>query len=201
MNSQEIRQTFIEYFDERRHFLMPSSSLVPANDSTVLLTTAGMQQMTPYFQGLETPPAPRLMSIQKCFRTVDIDEVGDESHLTFFEMLGNFSVGNYFKDDAIRWAWDLLTRHFGIPEERLWVSVHQNDDYSLTFWRDRIGVPEERIRRLGDEDNWWAPPGDIGPNGPDSEIHYDRGEQYGCGRPDCGPGCEHCDRFLELWNL
>lgn len=200
MKSLEIRKLFIDFFGERGHRHMPSSSLVPLNDPTVLLTTAGMQQMTPYFLGMEPAPAERMTSIQKCFRTVDIDEVGDESHLTFFEMLGNFSVGDYFKPEAISWAWELITKHFGIPVERLHVSVHFDDDFSWNYWQTEIGLPPERIRKLGDADNWWGPVGETGPNGPDSEIFYDRGEKYGCGKDDCGPGCD-CGRFLEFWNL
>jgi alanyl-tRNA synthetase len=200
MKSLEIRERFIEFFRERGHRHMASSSLVPLNDPTVLLTTAGMQQMTPYFLGLDTAPASRMTSVQKCFRTVDIDEVGDESHLTFFEMLGNFSVGDYFKSEAISWAWELITEHFQIPVERLHVTVHYDDDFSWDYWQSEIGLPQSRLRKLGDEDNWWGPVGETGPNGPDSEIFYDRGEQYGCGEGDCGPGCE-CGRFLEFWNL
>ncbi len=201
MQSDEIRQKFTEFFAERGHLAVPSSSLIPVNDPTVLLTTAGMQQMTPFFLGLESPPRTRMTSIQKCFRTVDIDEVGDESHLTFFEMLGNFSVAIYFKDEAIKWAWEFLTGVLGIPAERWYLTVHEIDQYSFDFWRDRIGIPEERIRKLGDEENWWGPVGETGPNGPDSEIYFDRGPEFGCGRPECGPACEHCDRYLETWNL
>ncbi len=197
MKSSDIRRAFIDFFAERGHVQVPSSSLIPS-DPTVLLTTAGMQQMVPFFLGLERPPANRLVSIQKCFRTVDIDEVGDESHLTFFEMLGNFSVGDYFKAEAISWAWELLTERFGIPAERWYPTVHPDDDFSYAYWRDVIGVPESRIYKLAD--NWWGPVGATGPNGPDSEIHYDRGEEFGCGRPECGPGCD-CGRFLETWNL
>ncbi|MDW8059047.1 MAG: alanine--tRNA ligase [Thermomicrobium sp.] len=197
MKSSEIRRAFIEFFAERGHVQVPSSSLIPS-DPTVLLTTAGMQQMVPYFLGLERPPHTRLTSIQKCFRTVDIDEVGDESHLTFFEMLGNFSIGDYFKAEAISWAWEFLTRWLGVPAERWYPTVHPDDEFSYLYWRDRIGVPPERIFKL--EDNWWGPVGETGPNGPDSEIHYDRGAEYGCGQPTCGPGCD-CGRFLETWNL
>lgn len=197
MKSSEIRRAFIEFFAERGHVQVPSSSLIPT-DPTVLLTTAGMQQMVPYFLGLERPPHTRLTSIQKCFRTVDIDEVGDESHLTFFEMLGNFSIGDYFKAEAISWAWEFLTKWLGVPAERWYPTVHPDDDFSYRYWRDEIGVPEERIFKL--EDNWWGPVGATGPNGPDSEIHYDRGPEYGCGKPTCGPGCD-CGRFLETWNL
>ncbi|MBX6342413.1 MAG: alanine--tRNA ligase, partial [Thermomicrobiaceae bacterium] len=139
MKSNEIRRAFIEFFADRGHLNVPSSSLVPHNDPTVLLTTAGMQQMTPYFLGLERPPRNRLTSIQKCFRTVDIDEVGDESHLTFFEMLGNFSVGDYFKAEAITWAWEFLTRVLGVPAEKWYPTVHPDDEFSYTYWRDEIG--------------------------------------------------------------
>ncbi|HVX30271.1 MAG TPA: alanine--tRNA ligase [Nitrolancea sp.] len=201
MKSDDIRRTFTEFFVERGHRSVPSSSLVPLNDPTVLLTSAGMQQMTPYFLGLETPPANRMTSIQKCFRTVDIDEVGDASHLTFFEMLGNFSVGDYFKPEAIDWAWEFLTQVLGVPAEKWSVTVHETDDFSYDYWRDAIGLPEARIRRLGDEDNWWGPVGETGPNGPDSEIYYDLGPEIGCGRDDCGPACPRCDRYLETWNL
>jgi alanyl-tRNA synthetase len=197
MQSSEIRRAFIEFFAERGHVQVPSSSLIPS-DPTVLLTTAGMQQMVPYFLGLERPPHTRLTSIQKCFRTVDIDEVGDESHLTFFEMLGNFSIGDYFKAEAISWAWEFLTKWLGVPAERWYPTVHPDDEFSYQYWRDQIGVPTERIFKL--EDNWWGPVGATGPNGPDSEIHYDRGMEYGCGRTECGPGCD-CGRFLETWNL
>ena len=201
MKSDEIRRVFSEFFVERDHVVVPSSPLVPRNDPTVLLTTAGMQQMTPYFLGLETPPNNRMTSIQKCFRTVDIDEVGDESHLTFFEMLGNFSVGDYFKGEAISWAWELLTSVFNVPQERWHATVHLVDDFSHDYWRNAIGFPEDHLRALGDEHNWWGPVGNTGPNGPDSEIYYDLGPQFGCGRPDCGPTCAHCSRFLETWNL
>jgi alanyl-tRNA synthetase len=142
-----------------------------------------------------------MTSIQKCFRTVDIDEVGDASHLTFFEMLGNFSVGDYFKPEAIDWAWEFLTEVLGVPAERWSVTVHDIDDFSHDYWRNTIGLPEDRVRRLGDEDNWWGPVGETGPDGPDSEIYYDLGPEIGCGRPDCGPACPHCARYLETWNL
>ena len=199
MQSHEIRQQFIEFFAERGHLNVPSSSLIPHNDPTVLLTTAGMQQMTPYFLGLEQPPAIRMTSIQKCFRTVDIDEVGDERHSTFFEMLGNFSVGDYFKRDAIRYAWDLLTITYGIQPERLQATIHPDDEEARILWMEEVGLPPDRIHE--DPTNIWGPVGETGPCGPDSELHVDRGEQYGCGEPDCGPNCPRCDRWMELWNL
>ncbi len=198
MTGSEIRERFLTFFESKGHTLVPSSSLVPRNDPTVLLTTAGMQQMIPFFLGRETPPALRLTSAQKCFRTTDIDEVGDERHLTFFEMLGNFSVGDYFKREAITWAWEMLTEVLGLPADRLYPTVHPSDVESPPLWEEIAGKNAESITRL--EDNWWGPPGASGPCGPDSEIYYDRGVEHGCGRADCAPGCE-CERFLEIWNL
>jgi alanyl-tRNA synthetase len=198
-SSADIRATFLRFFEERGHIPVPSSSLIPHNDPTVLLTTAGMQQMIPYFLGQEKPPAYQLTSVQKCFRTTDIDEVGDSSHLTFFEMLGNFSVGQYFKKEAIAFAWDLLTKTYGLPAERLYPTVHPDDDEAPRYWQEVAGFPAEGITRLAD--NWWGPPGASGPCGPDSEIYYDRGAHLGCGNPDCAPGCDRCDRYLEIWNL
>src|SRR3954465_12907231 len=146
MQSREIQSIFTDFFEERGHTNVPSSSLIPpSNDPTVLLTTAGMQQMTPYFLGLETPPAVRMCSVQKCFRTVDIDEVGDLSHCTFFFMLGNFSVGDYFKKESLAWSWEFLTQDFGIPGDRLFPTVHPDDQDALRIWRDEIGIPDERI--------------------------------------------------------
>ncbi|HUY77694.1 MAG TPA: alanine--tRNA ligase, partial [Ktedonobacterales bacterium] len=198
LTGAEIRETFLRFFEERGHQRLPSASLIP-NDPTVLLTIAGMQQMIPYFLGQEQPPRNRLTTVQKVFRTVDIDEVGDDSHNTFFEMLGNFSVGDYFKEGAIAFAWELLTKVYGIPAERLFPTVHPDDAESPPLWQKIAGIPDETITRLSD--NWWGPPGDRGPCGPDSEIYYDFGPEYGCGRADCAPGCEHCDRYLEIWNL
>ncbi len=198
LTSTEIRARFLDFFASRGHYKMPSSSLVPRNDPTVLLTTAGMQQMIPFFLGRETPPAIHLTSAQKCFRTTDIDKVGNERTLTFFEMLGNFSVGDYFKREAIAYAWEFLTKVMQLPPERLYPTVHPEDDEAPIYWNEIAGFPDEAIVRL--EDNWWGPPGVSGPCGPDSEIYYDRGIEHGCGRADCKPGCE-CERFLEIWNL
>lgn len=198
LTGTEVRARFLDFFVSKGHTRMPSSSLVPHNDPTVLLTTAGMQQMIPYFLGRETPPAARLTSSQKCFRTTDIDKVGNQRTLTFFEMLGNFSVGDYFKRDAITFAWEFLTQVVKLPAERLHPTVHPEDDEAPHLWNEIAGFPDEAIVRL--EDNWWGPPGNSGPCGPDSEIYYDRGVAYGCGQPDCKPGCE-CERFLEIWNL
>jgi alanyl-tRNA synthetase len=198
LTGTQIRARYLEFFVNEGHLEIPSSSLVPRNDPTVLLTTAGMQQILPYFLGRETPPALRMTSVQKCFRTTDIDNVGNERSLTFFEMLGNFSVGDYFKRGAISFAWDLLTRIFLLPPDRLFVTVHPEDEEATRLWSEIAGFADAAITRL--EDNWWGPPGASGPCGPDSEIYYDRGIEHGCGRADCRPGCE-CERFLEIWNL
>jgi alanyl-tRNA synthetase len=193
----DIRRKFVEFFESKQHLHRPSSSLVPPpEDKSVLLTLAGMQQMTPYFLGLEEPPAPRMVTIQKCYRTVDIDEVGDESHCTFFFMLGNFSVRDYFKRESLAWSWEFLTEWMGLPGERLYPTIHPDDEESFLIWRDEIGVPEERIFRL--DDNWWRA-GPTGPNGPDSEIYFDRGEEWGVDEDNATPGTDG-PRFLELWN-
>jgi len=200
MTSADIRQRFLNFFKERDHKVLPSSSLIPFGDPTTLFTIAGMVQFKPYFLGQAKPPYPRTATCQKVFRSVDIDLVGhDGHHLTFFEMLGNFSFGDYFKEKAIPYAWEFLTKELKLETARLWAGIHNDDDESFEIWK-KTGVPPERIRRFGDEYNFWAA-GPTGPCGPDSEIHYDWGEEYGCGRPDCGPNCEHCDRFLEVWNL
>jgi alanyl-tRNA synthetase len=199
VNSDQIRESFLRFFEERKHRIISSSPLVPRGDPTLLLTTAGMVQIKPYFLGLAVPPSPRLASCQKCFRTTDINSVGDAKHLTFFEMLGNFSVGDYFKEEAIAWAWEFVTERLKIKPERLWVSIYLDDDESFNYWR-KAGFPESKIVRLGEEDNFWGPAGDSGPCGPCSEMHYDFGEEAGCGKPDCGPGCD-CGRFSEIWNL
>src|SRR5215207_4760731 len=211
MQSHEIREKFLDFFEERGHGRYPSSSLVPHNDPTVLLTTAGMQQFITYFTGQERPPAPRAVSVQKSFRTQDIEEVGDPSHLTFFEMLGNFSFGDYFKKEAIEWAWEFLTVELGIPAERLWITIFEGDEdapedlEAKELWIS-VGVPEHKIFGLPKSENWWGPPGDSGPCGPCSEIYYDYGEEFGHGEPSedpkYGPGGDEGDpRFLEIWNL
>ncbi len=204
MNSDDIRKRFLDFFAARDHRLIPSAPLVPHGDRTLLFTSAGMVQFKPYFMGQAEPPSRRMASVQKCFRTSDIDEVGDDTHLTFFEMLGNFSVGDYFKKEAIEWAWELLTdpkEQIGLPKERLWVSVYLDDDEAYSYWR-ALGVPEERIMRYGEEENYWFA-GDVGPCGPCSEVHYDFGLTPGC--PECEAGRCHpaveCGRFTELWNL
>jgi alanyl-tRNA synthetase len=196
MSGNEVREAFVRFFESKQHKEVASSSLVPHNDPTVLLTTAGMLQMTPYFLGLETPPAQRMVSVQKCFRTVDIEEVGDDSHCTFFFMLGNFSVGDYFKRESLAWSWEFLTEVMGLPADRLYPSIHPSDNESLQIWTNEIGVPAERVVAL--EDNWWGPVGATGPNGPDSEIYFDLGPEFSDGRPDESPG--NGPRYLEVWN-
>ncbi len=199
MNSDEIRSAFLKYFEEKGHKVIPSSSLIPKGDPTLLLTSAGMVQIKPYFLGQETPSNPRLASCQKCFRTSDIEAVGDPTHNTFFEMLGNFSVGEYFKKEAIAWAWEFVTERMKISPDKLWITIYLDDDEAFKYWRE-IGIPESKIIRCGEEDNFWGPAGSSGPCGPCSEIHYDFGIEQGCGKPDCQPNCE-CGRFTELWNL
>jgi alanyl-tRNA synthetase len=205
----EIREGFLSFFESKGHLRVPSASLVPrADDRSTLLTTAGMQPQMPYFLGREPPPAPLTTTVQKCFRTPDIDEVGlDGSHLTFFEMLGNFSFGQYFKEGAIELATEFVTERLKLPWDRLWVSVHAGDpelklgpdQIAIDLW-EKIGMPAERITPLPSSDNFWSV-GGPGPCGPDSEIFYDWGEEAGCGEPDCKPGCSRCERFLEFWNL
>ncbi len=195
--SDEIRRAFLDFFADRGHVEQPSSSLVPHNDPSVLLTTAGMQQMIPYMLGRAQPPARRMTSVQRCFRTGDIDEVGNPRNLTFFEMLGNFSIGDYFKAEAIPWAWEWVTEWLRFPPDKVRITIHPTDDEALQIWL-KTGVPRDRISYL--EDNWWGPPGAEGPCGPDSELYYDRGPELGCGHDDCAPGCD-CDRYLEFWNL
>jgi alanyl-tRNA synthetase len=199
MTGDEVRTAFLSFFEKKGHEVIPSSSLIPRGDPTLLLTNAGMVPLKPYFLGEAPPPSPRLASCQKCFRTTDITSVGDPSHLTFFEMLGNFSVGDYFKREAINWAWELVTQRLKLPPRRLWVTIFLDDDESFRIWR-KVGVPEKRILRFGEEDNFWGPAGDSGPCGPCSEIHYDFGEKVGCGKPSCAPNCG-CARFSEIWNL
>ncbi|MEZ4554753.1 MAG: alanine--tRNA ligase [Dehalococcoidia bacterium] len=202
MTVDELRDAFLAFFEGRGHRRIPSSPLVPHGDPSLLFTSAGMVQFKPYFMGLEQPPASRMTSVQKCFRTTDVEEVGDPSHLTFFEMLGNFSIGDYFKPDAIAWAWEFLTGTLALPPERLWATVYLDDDEAYDLWKQR-GLPEERILRYSAEQgNFWAS-GDTGPCGPCSEMHYDFGVNPDC--PRCGEGTCHpdvgCGRFLEIWNL
>ncbi|MFU8796525.1 MAG: alanine--tRNA ligase [Dehalococcoidia bacterium] len=199
MTADQLRQAFLRFFEERGHRVIPGSSLVPHKDPTLLLTSAGMVQIKPYYLGVEAPPSPRMASCQKCFRTTDIDLVGDSKHFTFFEMLGNFSVADYFKKETISWAWEFVTEHLKLSRDRLWITIYLDDEAAFAYWR-KIGIPAGRILRFGEDDNFWGPVGDSGPCGPCSEIHYDVGEQFGCGKPGCGPNCD-CGRFSEIWNL
>ncbi len=194
----DLRESYLSFFESKGHLRLGSFSLVPNNDKSLLLINSGMAPMKKYFTGEVTPPCNRVTTCQKCIRTPDLERVGITArHGTFFEMLGNFSFGDYFKNEAIPWAWEYLTKTLDIPEELLWPSVYEEDDEAYALWRDVIGVPEERIVRMGKEDNFWEH--GTGPCGPCSEIYFDRGEKYGCGSPDCKPGCD-CDRYMEIWN-
>jgi len=199
LKSDEIRARFLEFFQSRGHRLVKSSSLIP-DDPTLLVTNAGMVQFKPYFLGNVRPEFTRATTCQKCVRTTDVEKVGHTArHLTFFEMLGNFSFGDYYKKEAISWGWEFLTSVMGLDPARMYCSVFEEDDEAYEIWRDVVGVPEERLVRLGAEDNFWDM-GATGPCGPCSEMLYDQGEEFGCGRPECRAGCD-CDRYLELWNL
>ncbi|MBO5358732.1 MAG: alanine--tRNA ligase [Clostridia bacterium] len=194
----DLRESYLSFFEEKGHLRLGSFSLVPNNDKSLLLINSGMAPMKKYFTGEVIPPRNRVTTCQKCIRTPDLERVGITArHGTFFEMLGNFSFGDYFKNEAIPWAWEYLTKTLEIPEELLWPSVYEEDDEAYALWRDVIGVPEERIVRMGKEDNFWEH--GTGPCGPCSEIYFDRGEKYGCGSSDCKPGCD-CDRYMEIWN-
>jgi len=200
MKSTEVRTSFEEFFKGHDHLHMPSFSLIPRDDPTLLLINAGMAPFKVFFEGKVMPPHARVTTIQKCFRTVDIDEVGrTPRHNTFFEMLGNFSFGDYFKKEIIPWSWDYLANWLKIPAEKLYVSVYEEDDEAYDIWNKDIGLPESKISRLGKKDNFWFM-AETGPCGPDSEIFYDLGEKFGCGKPDCKPGCD-CERWPEIWNL
>jgi alanyl-tRNA synthetase len=198
---KDIRKAFLEYFKEKGHRIVQSSPLVPKDDPTLLFTTAGMVQFKPMFAGTVDLEYTRAASIQKCFRTSDLERVGrTKRHCTFFEMLGNFSFGDYFKKEAIEFAWDFSTRVIGFPENDIWISIYEDDNEAFEIWNKNIGIPAERIVRLGKKDNFWGPAGDTGACGPCSELYLDRGPDFGCGSPDCKPGCD-CERFLEFWNL
>lgn len=198
MGLNEIRQAFLDFYASKDHYVTSSYSLVPMNDKSLLLVNAGMQPIKNYFTGAEVPPKVRMATCQKCMRTGDIDNVGVTArHATFFEMLGNFSFGDYFKEGSIKLGWEFITEVLEMPVDKLWPSVYLEDDEAFAIWRDVIGIPEEKITRLGKADNFWEI--GTGPCGPCSEIYFDRGEAYGCGDPNCRPGCE-CERFLEFWN-
>ncbi len=194
----DLRESYLSFFESKDHLRMPSFSLVPHNDKSLLLINSGMAPLKKFFTGEEDPPRRRVTTCQKCIRTPDLDRVGHTArHGTFFEMLGNFSFGDYFKEEAIEWSWEFLTKTLEIPAELLWPSVYEQDDEAYAIWRDKIGVPEAHIVRMGKADNFWEH--GSGPCGPCSEIYFDRGEKYGCGSPDCKPGCD-CDRYMEIWN-
>ncbi len=194
----DLREKYLSFFESKGHLRMQSFSLVPHNDKSLLLINSGMAPLKKFFTGEEEPPRRRVTTCQKCIRTPDLDRVGITArHGTFFEMLGNFSFGDYFKEEAIAWSWEFLTKTLEIPGDLLWPSVYENDDEAYAIWRDKIGVPEEHIVRMGKADNFWEH--GSGPCGPCSEIYFDRGEKYGCGSPDCKPGCD-CDRYMEIWN-
>ncbi|MGN9018340.1 alanine--tRNA ligase [Lachnospiraceae bacterium HCP1S3_C3] len=194
----ELRRMFLEFFESKGHLKMNSFSLVPHNDNSLLLINSGMAPLKPYFTGQEIPPRRRVTTCQKCIRTGDIENIGKTArHGTFFEMLGNFSFGDYFKTEAIHWSWEFLTEVVGLDADRLYPSVYQDDDEAFEIWNKEIGIAEDRIFRFGKEDNFWEH--GAGPCGPCSEIYYDRGEKYGCGKPGCTVGCE-CDRYMEIWN-
>lgn len=195
----EIREKYLKFFEDKAHYRLKSFPLVPQNDSSLLLINSGMAPLKPYFTGREQPPSKRVTTCQKCIRTIDIDRVGMTTrHGTFFEMLGNFSFGDYFKEEVIPWAWEFMTVVMEIPEEKLFPSVYEEDDEAFDIWHKKVGLPKEKITRLGKDDNFWEV--GIGPCGPCSEIYFDRGEKFGCGKESCGVGCD-CDRFVEIWNL
>ena len=194
----ELRRMFLEFFESKGHLAMKSFSLVPHNDKSLLLINSGMAPLKPYFTGQEIPPCKRVTTCQKCIRTGDIENVGKTArHGTFFEMLGNFSFGDYFKKESIGWTWEFLTEVVGLDPDRLYPSVYLDDDEAWEIWNKDIGIPAERIFRFGKEDNFWEH--GSGPCGPCSEVYYDRGPEFGCGKPDCTVGCD-CDRYMEIWN-
>ena len=198
MSLNEVRSKFLSFFESKDHLVRPSFPLVPLNDKSLLLVNSGMAPLKPYFMGVDTPPSKRMATCQKCIRTGDIENVGKTArHGTFFEMLGNFSFGDYFKNESIQWGWEFVTEDLKMPVEKLWISVYENDDEAYEIWNKKIGVPPERIVRLGKADNFWEI--GLGPCGPCSEIYFDRGEKYGCGSSHCKPGCD-CDRYVEFWN-
>ena len=210
----ELREGFLSFFEARDHLRFPSFSLIPPpEDPSTLFISAGMQPLKPYFSGDKQPPAPRFTTVQKCLRAggkdTDLDEVGlTARHASMFEMLGNFSFGDYFKDGAVDLAWEFVTEHLRFDPDRLWASVFAGDpalgigedEVAVAAWM-RKGIPRERIVPFPRSENFWGPAGETGPCGPCSELHYDRGAEHGCGEPDCGPNCERCDRYIEFWNL
>ncbi|MBO4881039.1 MAG: alanine--tRNA ligase [Firmicutes bacterium] len=200
MGVNELREQFLKFWETKDHLRHASFSLIPENDKSLLLIAAGMAPLKPYFSGAQVPPRKRMTTAQKCIRTNDIDNVGHTArHATFFEMLGNFSFGDYFKEGAINWGWEFITspEWLDIPKDKLWATIYLDDDEAFRIWHEQVGMPEDRIVRLGKDDNFWEI--GTGPCGPCSEVYYDRGPEYGCGKPDCRPGCD-CDRYMEFWN-
>jgi len=194
----EIREKFLSFFETKGHIRLPSAPLVPKSDKSLLLINSGMAPLKPYFTGAEVPPGKRVTTCQKCIRTPDIERVGKTArHGTFFEMLGNFSFGDYFKEESITWGWEFVTEWLKLPEDKLWITIYEDDDEAFEIWHKKVGIPAEKIVRMGKEDNFWEI--GLGPCGPCSEIYFDRGEEYGCGRDDCKVGCD-CDRYIEFWN-
>ena len=201
MGVNELREKFLKFWETKDHLRHASYSLIPENDKSLLLIAAGMAPLKPYFSGAQVPPRKRMTTAQKCIRTNDIDNVGHTArHATFFEMMGNFSFGDYFKEGAINWGWEFITspEWLDIPKEKVWATIYEDDDEAYNIWREQVGMPAERIVRLGKEDNFWEI--GTGPCGPCSEVYFDRGPEYGCGKPDCKPGCD-CDRYMEFWNF
>ena len=199
MGLNDLREKYLSFFESKEHLRLPSFSLVPKNDKSLLLINSGMAPMKKYFTGEITPPRGRVTTCQKCIRTGDIDNVGiTDRHGTFFEMLGNFSFGDYFKEEAIPWAWEFSTEVLGMPKDKLWATIYLDDKETYDIWTQKIGMDPSHIVRLGKADNFWEH--GEGPCGPCSEIYFDRGPEHGCGSPDCKPGCE-CDRYIEFWNI
>ena len=195
----ELREKYLSFFESKNHTRLPSFSLIPQGDKSLLLINSGMAPLKKYFLGQAVPPNVRVTTCQKCIRTPDIERVGQTArHGTYFEMLGNFSFGDYFKKQAIEWAWEFFTKELEMPVDKLYVSVFENDDEAYDLWTKHIGVEPSHMKRLGREDNFWEH--GSGPCGPCSEIYFDRGEEKGCGKPTCGVGCD-CDRYVEVWNL
>ncbi|MFV0313657.1 MAG: alanine--tRNA ligase-related protein, partial [Anaerotignum sp.] len=199
MGVNEIREAFLAFFESKEHMRLQSFPLVPRNDKSLLLVNSGMAPMKAYFTGQEIPPSKRITTCQKCIRTGDIENVGKTArHGTFFEMLGDFSFGDYFKNEIIPWSWEFVTKDLGIPEDKLYVTIYEEDDESGDVWHNKVGIPRDRIVKLGKADNFWEH--GTGPCGPCTEIYFDRGVEYGCDSPTCSVGCD-CDRYMEFWNL
>jgi len=200
-SAHEIRKAYIDFFVKKKHTVVPSAPLVPRNDPTLLFTSAGMVQFKDNYLDTNGLEYSRATSVQKCLRAGDLENVGRTlRHHTFFEMLGNFSFGDYFKEEAILWAWEFVMDVLEFPSDKIYISIFNDDDEAFRIWNTEVGISEDRIFRLGKSDNFWGPVGETGICGPCSELYYDTGEENGCGKPDCAPGCD-CDRYIEFWNL